>query len=57
MAPDGIRELEPEETALAFEAMLELRPGMGSEAAFVERVNQVQRPEGYRLVASFAQGD
>ena len=30
---------------------------LGSEAAFVERVNHIQRPEGYRLVASFTDDD
>ena len=34
-----------------------LRPGIGSEADFVERVNTVQRPAGYRLAASFGDGD
>ena len=52
-----IRELGPEETALAYEAMLELRPKIGSEAEFVTRVNDLQRPQGYRLVASFAAGE
>jgi GNAT superfamily N-acetyltransferase len=52
-----IRELGPEDTALAYGAMLELRPRIGTEADFVARVNGLQRPEGYRLVASFADGD
>ena|SRR5205807_4607936 len=52
-----IRELGPEETALAYEAMFELRTKIGSEVEFVERVNRLQRPEGYRLVGSFAHGD
>jgi GNAT superfamily N-acetyltransferase len=52
-----IRELPAGETHLAFKAMFELRPAMGDEAAFVERVDGVQRHEGYRLVASFAEGD
>jgi GNAT superfamily N-acetyltransferase len=52
-----IRELGPEETAVAYRAMLELRTKIGSEAEFTARVNDVQRPEGYRLVASFAEGD
>ena len=51
-----IRELQPEETGLAYRAMLELRDA-GTEPEFVARVNDVQRPEGYRLVASFADGD
>jgi len=37
--------------------MLGLRPAIGDEAAFAKRVDEVQRPEGYRLVASFADGD
>ena len=52
-----IRELGPEETALAYRAMLELRGRIGSEAEFVARVNDLQRPEGYRLLGSFAEGD
>jgi GNAT superfamily N-acetyltransferase len=52
-----IRELLPEDTALAYAAMKLLRPGIGSEAAFIERVNRVQRPQGYRLIASFADGE
>ena len=53
----SIRELPPAETRLAYEAMLELRPHIGSESEFVARVNDVQRPAGYRLVASFDDGD
>jgi GNAT superfamily N-acetyltransferase len=53
----SIRELLPAETHLAYEAMLELRPHIGSEAEFVARVNDVQRPAGYRLVASFDDDD
>src|SRR5687768_1295638 len=37
--------------------MLQLRPGIGSEAEFVQRANVVQRPEGYRLIASFVDRD
>jgi GNAT superfamily N-acetyltransferase len=53
----GIRELGPTETHLAYEAMLELRPHIGTETEFVTRVNDVQRPAGYRLVASFDAGE
>jgi len=53
----SVRELGPEETQLAYPALLELRPRQESEADFVRRVNQLQRPEGYRLVASFAEGE
>jgi GNAT superfamily N-acetyltransferase len=52
-----IRELRAGETHLAYKAMLELRPLVGDEAAFVHRVDKVQRPEGYRLIASFVDGD
>ena len=53
----SIRELPPVETGLAYEVMRELRPNIGSESEFVARVNDVQRPAGYRLVASFDDGD
>jgi GNAT superfamily N-acetyltransferase len=48
-----IRELAPHETHLAYEAMRELRPQLASVEQFVEVVNRLQRPEGYRLVAVF----
>jgi GNAT superfamily N-acetyltransferase len=48
-----IRELGAGETHLAYVAMLELRPQLGSSADFVRVVNDVQREQGYRLVASF----
>ena len=51
-----LRELAPTETHLAYEAMLELRPRAGSLEHFVDVVNRLQRPEGYRLVASFEDG-
>jgi GNAT superfamily N-acetyltransferase len=53
----SIRELPAADTGLAYEAMLELRPHIGTEPAFVGRVNDVQRPAGYRLAASFTDGD
>ncbi len=37
--------------------MLLLRPNIGSVAQFVQTVNESQRPLGYRLVASFADGE
>jgi GNAT superfamily N-acetyltransferase len=49
-----MRELAPPETHLAFDAMRELRPHLVSVDDFVARVNEAQRAEGYRLVASFA---
>jgi GNAT superfamily N-acetyltransferase len=53
----SIRELGPEETNLAYTAMRELRPHIASADEFVTRVNDVQRPAGYRLVASFDDGE
>ena len=37
--------------------MLELRPHIGSMAEFVRVVNDVQRMQGYRLIASFDEGE
>ena len=51
-----VRELPPGETTLAAGVLLELRPGLGSEAALVRRIDEVQRPGGYRLVGSFEDG-
>jgi len=52
----GVRELGPGETHLAVAAMRELRPHLASVEEFVARVDGDQRAEGYRLVASFADG-
>jgi GNAT superfamily N-acetyltransferase len=52
-----VRELAPDETHLAYPAMCELRPHIGSESQFVARVNDVLRPGGYRLIASFEAGE
>ena len=51
-----IRELLPPETGLAFEAMRALRTELGDEQSFVRQVDEVQRAEGYRLVAAFEAG-
>ena len=48
-----IRELGPGETNLAYDAMLELRPRIGSEADFVRVVDSTQRAQGFRLAGSF----
>ena len=53
----SIRELDPADTHLAYKAMLELRPDIGTERDFVTRVNDVQRPAGHRIVASFDDDD
>lgn len=52
-APPDIRELEVGQTALAHAALEDLRPHIGSVDDFVRRVDTLQRPEGYRLVATF----
>ena len=48
-----IRELAAGETFLAGPALLELRPQYGDVESLVARIDGAQRPEGYRLVASF----
>jgi GNAT superfamily N-acetyltransferase len=48
-----IREVLPPDTALAFEAMRVLRPHHDDQAEFVRRVDEDQRPQGYRLVGVF----
>ena len=52
-----VRELTPEETALAWLALRELRPHVTSPEELARRVNGAQRAEGYRLIGSFAEGD
>jgi GNAT superfamily N-acetyltransferase len=52
VAPE-LREIVPPDTALAFRAMQALRTHYESEAAFAERVDGVQRAEGYRIVGVF----
>jgi GNAT superfamily N-acetyltransferase len=48
-----LREILPPHTGLAFPAMAALRPHFAEERAFVARVDEVQRAEGYRLVGVF----
>lgn len=52
-----IRELVAGETALASAALLALRPQFGTPETLVGVIDGTQRGEGYRLVASFADGD
>ena len=47
-----IRELGAGETARAYPAMRALRRHLPDEAAFVRRVDELQRPQGYRLAAA-----
>lgn len=51
-----VRELLPPDTALAHAAMRELRPRAADAAAFARRVDDLQRPQGYRLVAILEEG-
>jgi GNAT superfamily N-acetyltransferase len=48
-----LREIQPGETGSAFLAMKELRTQLSDEAEFVRLVDEVQRPEGYRIVGAF----
>jgi GNAT superfamily N-acetyltransferase len=52
-----VREILLPDTALAFEAMRALRPHVSTKAEFVQRVDELQRPEGYRLVGAFDAGE
>jgi GNAT superfamily N-acetyltransferase len=51
-----IRELLPPNTGLGFDAMKALRTDLAEERSFVRRVDDLQRPEGYRLIGAFEQG-
>jgi GNAT superfamily N-acetyltransferase len=51
-----IRELHQGETNLAYEAMRSLRTDLESEQQFLQRVDDVLRPGGYRLVGAFVTG-
>jgi GNAT superfamily N-acetyltransferase len=48
-----IREILPPDAALVYEAMRALRPHHEDEDEFVRRVDEEQRPQGYRLVGVF----
>jgi GNAT superfamily N-acetyltransferase len=52
-----IREIVPPETGLGFLAMNALRTHIADEAAFIRLVDQVQRPQGYRLIGAFDRED
>ncbi len=52
-----VREILPPETALAFAAMRALRPHFDDEGVWVRRVDELQRPDGYRLVGAFEDGE
>ncbi len=46
-----IKEVLPLDTRLVFDAMSQLRTDFDSVEDFVQQVDEVQRPNGYRLVA------
>src|SRR4051794_17273318 len=52
-----VREIDPGMTILAVPALLELRPAWADADTLVRRIDEVQRPQGYRLVASFEVGE
>ena len=51
-----MREIGEQETAEAFAALSILRPMLTDVNRFVEQVNQLQRPQGYRLIGIFEEG-
>jgi len=51
-----LKEILPPHTALALPAMSALRPAWSNPNEFVERIDTVQRPAGYRLVGVFEPG-
>jgi GNAT superfamily N-acetyltransferase len=53
----AIRELRSGETQLAHRAMRALRTAYDDEQAFVEHVEEVLRPQGYRLLGAFEEGE
>jgi GNAT superfamily N-acetyltransferase len=52
-----IREVVPPDTGTVFCAMQVLRTDLGDEGRFVHTVDEVQRPEGYRLLGAFEEGE
>ena len=52
-----IQEIQAPSSHLAHKAMLELRPNIGPELAFADQVDNVLRPEGYRLAGFFVKDD
>ena len=52
----SLREIMPNETAMAFAALSVLRPTLTDINRFVEQVNTIQRRQGYRLLGVFEEG-
>ncbi len=57
MSDPTVREIEPGETATAVPALQALRPHHPAAAALVTLVDDVLRPQGYRLAGSFVHGE
>ena len=57
MSAVEVREILPPDTGLAFDAMRALRDHLPGEDEFVRRVDELQRPEGYRLAGAFEPGE
>lgn len=51
-----IIEIAPPDTAMAYAAMRELRPAFTDVDRLVEQIDDVQRPQGYRLVGFIPEG-
>lgn len=51
-----LREIGAHETSAAFAALSVLRPKLKDINGFVEQINKVQRPQGYRLLGIFEDG-
>jgi len=51
------REIGPGESHLAWRAMRELRPHVTSAPEMARRVDEEQRPEGFRLAGCFVDGE
>jgi len=51
-----VRELQKGETGLAAAALLELRPAWADPATLVQHIDEIQRPQGYRVCAAFEEG-
>lgn len=52
-----IHEVVPPDTGSVFRAMQALRANLDDEESFALEVDEVQRPEGYRLVGVFEEGE
>ena len=51
-----VREINAQETACAFSALSVLRPLLNDMNHFISQINDIQRPQGYRLLGVFEEG-